>query len=123
MCFYVKVIHSEKRKIYIMEPEPELLHKGWSWKSEHKKLIYDGFYDLGYKKIQGKIEVTILSGNKRFVKAWIFNPPASKHPKRGCLHHIGQGWFGVHWAAAPTTAIDAVLYLEKLLDEMEHYEQ
>jgi hypothetical protein len=53
------------------------------------------------------------------IKAYVADPPAEikTHPKGPCFQLVRSPWFRVHWRRNPSTVDEALLYVERLLDE------
>jgi len=53
------------------------------------------------------------------IATYIADPPPEVrlHPHGACLQLIQAPWFRLHWNRAPRTLDDALLYMERLLDE------
>ncbi len=53
------------------------------------------------------------------IAAYIADPPPEiqKHPKAPCLQLVRAPWFRLHWAQDPKTLDQALLYMERILDE------
>lgn len=53
------------------------------------------------------------------IKAYVADPPAAirQHPKGPCFQLVKAPWFRVHWHKSPPSVDEALLYVERLLDE------
>jgi hypothetical protein len=53
------------------------------------------------------------------IKAYVADPPPEikGHPKGPCFQLVRVPWFRVHWRRNPNTVDEALLYVERLLDE------
>lgn len=91
--------------------------RGWIKHSNGGREIYEGYYAVGTRRYHGRIEVRGRRG--RNVSAYIYNPPPEikHHPHGACFQLIGDGWFILHWARPARNIDDAILYMERVLDE------
>jgi hypothetical protein len=53
------------------------------------------------------------------VSAYIADPPAEMkgHRHGPCLQFVQHPWFRLHWSTEPRSLDDALLYMERMLDE------
>jgi hypothetical protein len=53
------------------------------------------------------------------IAAYIADPPPEirQHPHGACFQLIQPPWFRLHWNRAPRSVDDALLYMERMLDE------
>lgn len=53
------------------------------------------------------------------IAAYIADPPAEmrRHRHGACLQLVDGNWFRLHWQRSPKNLDDALLYLERMLDE------
>jgi hypothetical protein len=60
-----------------------------------------------------------LVQTNREVAAYIADPPVEmKHHRHGaCLQLVKAPWFRLHWGTQPKTLDDALIYMERMLDE------
>jgi hypothetical protein len=60
-----------------------------------------------------------LTGNRGIISAYIADPPLEvKHHRHGaCFQLVQHPWFRLHWNTQPQTIDDALLYMERVLDE------
>lgn len=91
--------------------------RGWTRRANGRSEIYEGYYAVGTRRFRGRIEVR---GNRgRNVTACIDNPPPEikHHPHGACFQLVRDGWFILHWARPARNVDDAILYMERVLDE------
>lgn len=92
--------------------------RGWTVHSEGRSSIYEGDYQIGRRRFPGRIQVEGISGR---ITAFIHNPPKEikRHRKGPCFQQygIGTGWFVLHWRKPARNVDDAILYMERVLDE------
>lgn len=94
--------------------------RGWTQSSDNGWLVYDGRYHIPDRRrneqrwFRGRVVVT----NSR-AEAYIADPPVEikKHPKGPCFQLVEAPWFRVNWHHPAPTVDDAILYVEKVLDE------
>lgn len=91
--------------------------RGWIKHSTGGREIYEGYYAVGTRRFRGRIEVRGKRG--RNVTAYIDNPPREikSHPHGACFQLVRDGWFILHWARPARNVDDAILYMERVLDE------
>ena len=91
--------------------------RGWARRTENGKSIYEGSYQVGSRRYQGRVEVE----RRGRISAFIHNPPPEirRHRHRACFQQlgVGTGWFTLHWRRAPGNVDEAILYFEQVLDE------
>ncbi len=53
------------------------------------------------------------------IAAYIADPPLEmrRHPHGACLQLTNAPWFRLHWNRHPSTVDDALIYMERMLDE------
>ncbi len=92
--------------------------RGWSRRSANRRDVYEGSYVVGSRRFRGRIEV---EGAGRRITAYIHNPPTEikRHRHGACFQQAGNGtgWFILHWRRPATNVDDAILYMERTLDE------
>lgn len=94
--------------------------KGWVLTKKGERRIYDGQYEVVQRRVglrrqfPGRVAV---SANETI--AYIAGPPAEikHHPKGPCFMRFNDTWFRVNWHRAAKNVDDAILYVEKVLDE------
>ncbi|MEP6708366.1 MAG: hypothetical protein ABJC05_12645 [Pyrinomonadaceae bacterium] len=94
--------------------------RGWTRRTNNGQEIYEGSYQLVERRtgrprfFDGRITI-----HHRQVTAYIADPPAEikRHPHGPCfqLHHAP--WFQLHWRHPAQNPDDAILYMERVLDE------
>jgi hypothetical protein len=54
------------------------------------------------------------------ISAYVADPPTQirRHPKGPCFQLTNPPWFRVHWHRPPTSVDDALLYVERILNEV-----
>lgn len=90
--------------------------RGWTRREESRTQIYEGFYQVGDRQFRGRIETT---NGGRNITAFICDPPPEirRHAHGACFQLIENDWFLLHWARPARNVDDAILYMEKVLDE------
>ena len=93
--------------------------RGWSKSSVGKKETYEGFYQVGKRRFQGRIEIGVWVNR---ISMYIHDPPSEikKHEHRACFQLVKNGWFLLHWSTPAQSVDDAILYMEKILWESLH---
>jgi len=94
--------------------------RGWVKKSENGQEIYEGNYQIAdqrsgqMRRFRGVIVV-----NRGEVLPYIADPPAElrRHPKHPCFQLFRAPWFKMHWERAAGNVDDAILYIQRVLDE------
>lgn len=114
------LIHPER--FVTVEPLPRGAwdDRGWVKRSENGQEIYEGFYQVADRR-SGQSRrfrgVVVVRGGE--IVPYIADPPAElrRHPKHPCFQLCGPPWFKIHWHHAAGNVDDAILYLERVLDE------
>lgn len=90
--------------------------RGWAKNINGRRESYEGYYRAGKRQFRGRVETR---NRGRQTVAYIFDPPPEirSHRHRACFQQVGNGWFILHWARPARTVDDAILYMEKVLDE------
>jgi len=94
--------------------------KRWTRRDEPGREIYTGEYTVfdrqrrAWRRFNGRV----IHDNRR-IATYIEDPPAEvrHHPHGACLQLVEGRWFYLHWSQAPKNVDDAVLYMERMLDE------
>lgn len=91
--------------------------RGWVRTGGGGRETYEGFYFAGNRKFRGRIEVHGLRGHR--IRAYIYDPPreVKHHPHGACFQLVGENWFHLHWSRPARNVDDAILYMERVLDE------
>jgi hypothetical protein len=97
--------------------------RGWTRRSEGGTETFEGFYQVNHRKrgqllrFRGRIQVSGRTGQK--ISVYILNPPpeVKSHRHGPCFQLLRDGWFSLHWSRPARNVDDAILYLEKVLDE------
>jgi hypothetical protein len=107
----------------LIQPPPRgaWQEKGWIMEHHAGSETYRGQYvtiDRALRQHQqfaGRLETL-----HREIRAFIADPPSGirTHPKGPCFSLIGEGWYQIHWHRAPKNVDDAILYIERILDEV-----
>lgn len=106
--------------IFVEPPaRPAWDERGWKQSLESRQVVYDGQYQVRLRggqlrRFQGRI---LVNGNS--VTAYIADPPPEvrRHPKGPCFQLSKAPWFRIHWWRAARNVDDALLYVERVLDE------
>jgi len=109
-------------KPLIVEPPPRGAwdDRGWTMHSENSHKVYEGFYQVTNRRTgQPRRFRGRVVANHREVVPYIADPPAEirRHPKGPCFKPVNAPWFRVDWHRPAQNADDAILYVEKVLDE------
>lgn len=97
--------------------------RGWTKRNDLGKEVFEGFFQVNHKKrgqllrLRGRIEVSGWSGKN--ISVYILNPPPEikKHRHGPCFQLLRDGWFSLHWSRPAKNVDDAILYMERILDE------
>jgi hypothetical protein len=92
---------------------PVWIDKGWL---KISATTYAGYFDVpGRGRWSGKVKM----GSTGFLGTYILNPPVvvRNHEKWHCFSHQGDGWYNVHMAKKPRTIDEAILNVERILNE------
>lgn len=90
--------------------------RGWTQTSDGGHVTYQGYFSVGTRQFRGRIEAR---NRGRDITVYIYNPPREikHHPHGACFQLVGDDWFILHWARPARNVDDAILYLERVLDE------
>lgn len=103
-----------------VEPPPRGAwdEKGWTRTAENGNEIFEGVYRVGTRAFRGRV---IAERRGRRFTAYIYDPPPEikSHPHGRCFQKAGFGdrWFILHWARPARSTDDAIIYMERILDE------
>ncbi len=94
--------------------------RGWMKRRENGQEIYEGVYRVPDRRSgQGRQfrGAVIVQGGE--VLPYIADPPPElrRHPKHPCFQLSQPPWFKLHWQRAAGNVDDAILYIERVLDE------
>lgn len=109
-------------KALVVEPPPRGAwdERGWTLHNENGHKVYEGYYQVTHRhsgqprRFRGRVIV-----NRRRVVPYIADPPpeVKRHPKGPCFTLVNMPWFRVRWYRPAGNVDDAILYVEKILDE------
>ncbi|NNE99524.1 MAG: hypothetical protein HKN25_10945 [Pyrinomonadaceae bacterium] len=90
--------------------------RGWTKHSNGRNEVHEGFFVAGGSRFQGRIETARRS---RKIAVYVRNPPPEikRHRKGPCFQLVKDGWFHLHWSRPARNVDDAILYMERILDE------
>jgi hypothetical protein len=94
--------------------------RGWHKQSERGTEVYVGFYCAREKKTGRRLQFPgRITVSRWQIAPYIANPPdqVRRHPKWACFSSLGDGWFRIHWYRSAKNVDDAILYIERILDE------
>ena len=94
--------------------------KGWQQVVSGGRKAFEGRYEVRDRssgapfRFKGRVVLAMFS-----LKTYIEDPPASirRHPKGPCFALVEGSWFRIHWHRAPRDVDEAILYVERVLDE------
>lgn len=94
--------------------------KGWEQFSQGHDVHYSGRYRV-YDYRQGKwraFDGRLVQSGAR-ITAYCADPPVEikGHPKGPCFMLTQSPWFRIHWRRQPGSVDEALIYVERLLDE------
>lgn len=96
--------------------------RGWSKLGDSGREVFAGNYEVlerrsgQRRRYQGRVEM-----QRGVAVPHIAAPPPgiTGHPKWACFHRMGdRDWFRINWHRPARHADDAILYVEKILDEV-----
>jgi hypothetical protein len=94
--------------------------RGWVMSKRNGHPVYQGHYQIIRRRTgrQEKFAGRVEAGPGR-ATAFIENPPPEvrTHPKAPCFRHISGGWFKLDWYRPASNVDDAILYMERILDQ------
>jgi len=114
----------------VIGPSPDLVvaaparfawdEKRWQHKQVGDRVEFTGRYRVfdqqtrTWREFQGYI-----SHLGRDIATYIADPPVEmkQHPHGACLQLTTAPWFRLHWNRHPATVDDALIYMERMLDE------
>lgn len=97
--------------------------RGWTRRNDGGTETFEGFYQVHHRRreqvlrFRGRIQVSGWSSQK--ISVYILNPPpeVKNHRHGPCFQLLRDGWFNLHWSRPAKNVDDAILYMEKVLDE------
>lgn len=97
--------------------------RGWTRRNEGGTETFEGFFQVNHKRrgqllrFRGRIQVSGWNGKN--ISAYILNPPpeVKSHRHGPCFQLLRDGWFNLHWSRPARNVDDAILYMERVLDE------
>ena len=95
--------------------------RGWTWEKQNGQRFFQGYYQAYHSRTgerrtwPGRIFV-----RGREISLYIAGPPQNlnRHPKWPCFHQEEGRWFRLNWHRAARNVDDAILYMERILDEV-----
>ena len=94
--------------------------RGWHLEHAGGEHIYTGFYQVKNRRTgeRRQFEGRITQRGQTAVP-YIADPPIEikRHPKAPCFSVTQAPWFQIHWRRPAANADDALLYVERVLDE------
>ncbi len=94
--------------------------RGWQHWRERGGTVYAGYYRLLDRRLvqQRRFPGRVIIAGKQ-VQAYIADPPPEigRHPKGPCFQLTSGRWFRVHWHRPAENVDEAILYIERILDE------
>jgi len=106
----------------VVEPPPRGAwdERGWARRSNNGRTTYEGYYQVldrrgqQSRRFPGRVVV-----GRRSTTPYIADPPhqIKRHPKGPCFTVTKAPWFRIEWRRPATNVDDAILYVEKILDE------
>lgn len=125
------------RPVQVVGPRPQVLgpqpaltvtppaRKAWDEKRWHRlregvAAHYVGAYRVfDRKRSQWRTFDGRVIDDHAEIKAYVSDPPPElkTHRKGPCFQLVRAPWFRIHWHRAPKSVDDALLYVERLLDE------
>jgi hypothetical protein len=106
----------------VVGPAPRAVwnDRGWTMRFERSREVYEGFYSVTDRRSgQRRVFPGRIAVDGRHVVAYIADLPRAikRHPKGACFMLTSAPWFRVHWHRPAQNADDALLYIERVLDE------
>jgi hypothetical protein len=101
-------------------PRPAWDDRGWSLRRENGQQVYEGFFQVKQRQRGQPLRYAgRIIQERGQAAAYIADPPPEikKHPKGPCFMLVQAPWFRVNWYHAAGNVDDAILYVEKVLDE------
>ena len=94
--------------------------RGWQLGQHGGEQVYTGWYQVTNRqtgqpaRFEGRI-----TQQGRTVIPYIADPPVEirRHPKAPCFAVTQAPWFRIHWYRPAANVDDALLYVERILDE------
>jgi hypothetical protein len=102
-------------------PRPVWDDRGWEATTRGDERVYSGWYRVTNRRrgqpLQFEGRIT-QRGN--VVTPYIADPPPDirRHPKGPCFTVTQAPWFQIHWRRPAANVDDALLYVERILDEV-----
>jgi hypothetical protein len=93
--------------------------RGWTSRTSDGHSVYEGNFQV-FERRSGRERVFSgrIVANGR-VTAYILNPPPEikQHRHGPCFQLTNNGWFKLHWRRPAQNPDEAILYMERILDE------
>lgn len=107
---------------WVVEPPPRGAwdERGWTRRNDNGRTTYEGYYQIRdqrtqqWRRFAGRVMV-----GRGSTTSYIADPPpeVKHHPKGPCFMMTKAPWFQLNWHRPATNVDDAILYVEKILDE------
>lgn len=94
--------------------------KGWIAHQREGYVEYRGLYRTCARRTNQDLEfLGSITHGPHGIAAYIADPPTAmrSHPHGICLQLSRGPWFSMHWTRPPSTVDDALLFMERMLDE------
>jgi hypothetical protein len=94
--------------------------RGWTAEQRGHERVYRGWYHATNRRTGHALRFEgRMTQNGQYITPYIADPPPEirQHPKAACFTLTQAPWFQVHWRRAAANVDDALLYVERVLDE------
>ncbi len=94
--------------------------RGWSRELKQGEEVYKGFFQVANRRTRTTQTFPgVIFVRRRKIVTCIADPPPEikRHPKGPCFTPIQKPWFRLNWFRPAKNVDDAILYMEKILDE------
>ncbi len=94
--------------------------RGWSAEPHGHERVYRGWYNVTNRRTGQALRFEgRITQNGHHITPYIADPPPEirQHPKAACFTLTQAPWFQVHWRRAAANVDDALMYVERVLDE------
>lgn len=95
--------------------------KGWILEHNQGLDSYSGDFQVLQERTNKKMFFGgLIKASNGNILIFIDNPPVAikRHPKGPCFSRVEGNWFQMHWHYPPKNIDDAILYVEKVLDQV-----
>lgn len=105
-------------------PKQTFMRRRASWEDFGWRLdrpgVYIGEYLVGSRRWRGRAEFPAKRGESSQFDIYCYHPPAQlrAYGHRACWHHVGNGWYWIHFNKHPQDLASGIRNIENSIAEM-----